>query len=123
MKCHVTIEHKPLFIYTFRLITRAVLVPFETDDKEYSLTPAQRREADALMHRAMDKASAAAGVIISLGSSLQESSELEDVMSKVEALLPHCSLQRILTSYSWLLHATLLVSAFEVANLKRVLMG
>ncbi len=79
------------------------------DDKEYTLTPAQRRKADASLHKAMAKASAAAGVIISLASSTRESRELEEVMNRVESLLPECSLQMILTSYSWLLHATFVV--------------
>ena len=78
-----------------RLITRAVLVPFGVEDKEYSLTPAQRRKADAALHKSMKAASAGAGFIISLGARMRENSQLEDVMERVESLLAQCTLQRM----------------------------
>ena len=78
------------------------------------MTPVERRKADAKISAAMDKASNGASLVIGLGSKLvADESEFEEIMEKVTKILPHTAThkpkQRIYTSYSLLLFATLKV--------------
>ena len=84
------------------------------------MTPSKRREADATLHSAMKEASSGAGVIISLGKDMDATScRLESIMLRVESLLPG-AMQRVLTSYSWLLHATLEVNLNSILLLNTI---
>ena len=97
-----------------RYISRVVLIPFIEERSGNAMTPVERRKADAKFSAAIDKASNGASLVIGLGSKLVGAeSEFEEIVEKVTQMLPQSATykpkQRIYTSYSLLLFATLKV--------------
>lgn len=73
-------------------------------------TPAKQDELDTALRRAMDAASGAAGVMISLGKELVKDRQVMTtvVLPRVMAIIPQC-IYRVWFSYSMIIYAALKV--------------
>ena len=97
-----------IMIFSCRVISRVVLIPFcdNDEDTEDTLAPSSRELADRNLQQCIKEAYKAAGVMVSVGKSLCTSqAQLHQVMaSSLEG-----ASQRIYVSYAWLLLAVLKV--------------
>ena len=89
------------------MISRVVLIPFSVECQS-STSVVERRQLDRELDGAMESAASAAEILVKAGKLLNNLNELDIVLRKVESMLPAHgrALQRIITSYSWLLFAT-----------------
>ena len=100
-----------IMIFSCRVISRVVLIPFcdNDEDTEDTLAPSSRELADRNLQQCIKEAYKAAGVMVSVGKSLCTSqAQLHQVMDKIASSLEGAS-QRIYVSYAWLLLVVLKV--------------
>lgn len=92
-------------------MSRVVLIPFT--NQENFLSPSERWHNDQKLSEAMKKASAAGVLLIKLGNKLIDTEGLQcfdTILQRISTLMPPSQTpQRIFTSYSVLLLATLKV--------------
>lgn len=88
-------------------ICRVVFIPFALS--QASLTPVKKWQRDSQLAKAIDSACAVALILMHLWKSLFNEKEYSKVVSKVTALVPPSTSQKINVSYSLLLFATIKV--------------
>ena len=91
-------------------MSRVVLIPFTNEENLFS--PSERWSNDQKLSEAMKKASAAGAILIKLGSKLVDTEGLQcfdTILQRISTLMPSQTPQRLFTSYSVLLLATLKV--------------
>ena len=86
-----------------------MLIPFTRKCSDGTgISAVERSRLDEELDEAMESACSAAAIVIEVGSALESKDDLERVLRRVEHLLPASgqALQRIVTSYYWLMFAT-----------------
>ncbi len=104
----VTVQYHNFIVFS-RLISRVALIPFSVSASgENGVSAAERRKLDKDFNEAMELAASAAELVVKIGLEFKKEHELDAILQKVEKLLPEDgqALQRITTSYAWLLFAT-----------------